>query len=105
MGCNNCLQVAMYAGHATKIWCVAFSADGACIASGSTDGKINVWSMHGTLGSEKVFATPRDVIDLAYMNPNQLMVISRGGSITIWDVELASRIEQHTHLVNLMLFP
>jgi len=98
------LQVTMYAGHATPVWCVAFSADGACIASGSADGEVHVWSMDGTLGSEKVFATPKDMIYLVYTNPNKLMVISRGGSTAIWDVESGSCIEQHQTLGQLRAF-
>jgi len=63
------LQVAMYAWTCNKNLVCCILCRWCMHSIREHDGKINVWSMHGTLGSEKVFATPRDVIDFGIYEP------------------------------------
>jgi len=54
--------------------------------------------------SEKVFEVLEYVTWLAYISPNRLMVASLRGSITVWDIESASCIDQHDNLGRLRAF-
>jgi len=54
--------------------------------------------MDVTRRSVKMLRSPGPVISLAFISSNRLLVASKGGSITIWELQSASCIEQH-HLL------
>ena len=48
-------QVCTLTGHAGWVECIAFSSDGKCIVSGSTDGLVKIWDA-GTGAEVRFFA-------------------------------------------------
>jgi len=88
------LQVDEYTGNLGAVQWVAFSADGLRIASAWFD-EVHVWTTGAAHHSAKVLEAPGEVLWLAFLLPDRLAVASRGGSISIWEPESGSCVEQH----------
>lgn len=83
-----------YMHHTAPILCVAASADGKFVVTGSVDRKLIVWNAH-TLKPIKAFSQHRDsVTGLAFRRgTNQLYSSSKDRTIKIWSLDELAYIE------------
>src|SRR5882762_3521120 len=97
------LEVGVYTEHSSPVLLVVFSADDQRIASVDVDGFVHIWSADTSHKSISVLKAP-GAISLASVPPSRLLIVSKSGSVTVWEVETASCIEQYDHLGPLSAF-
>ena len=88
------LQVSEYTGHWDWVQRVAFSVDGLRIASACNRCEVHVWTTSANHRSTTVLKARGHVLWLAFLPPDRLAVASDGGSISIWELESGSCVEQ-----------
>jgi WD40 repeat protein len=74
----------IYRGHADKVFAVAWSPDGQCIASGSRDGAIQLWNPRD-VSNPIVYHSTHCILTLAW-SPNGLLLAAgdTAGVVRIW---------------------
>jgi len=107
-------------GHTNAIFAVAFSPDGALLASGSADATIAVWQVadgtllktllgHTATISSLLFIPPMQEEDALEEGALRLASAGRDGSIRLWDLCTATiiqRLEGHTNgVTSIVLHP
>src|SRR5258705_1249277 len=99
------LEVGVYAEHSAAVYSVAFSPDNQRIASGDDQGKVHVWSTDAGLHrSEKILEVFDRVTWLEFVGPNRVIVASKCGSVTVWELESASCVERHDDFGEFLAF-
>ena len=99
-------QIASLAGHTDEVTSVAFSPDGATLASGSLDGRTILWDVE----SRGPIATLHDdgVHSVSFSPDGALLASgSRDGRVTLWNVETreqAASLRGHTDGVHSVSF-
>jgi WD40 repeat protein len=76
-------------GHTSDVGCLAFSADGKLLASGSVDGVIKLWYMATSKERKTVKGDAVSVYSVAF-SPDGKLLASGGsqGAVRLWDVEM-----------------
>ena len=90
-------------GHTKPLTSLAFSPDGALLASGSLDGSAMIWD---PVSGEMLFqianeANPLEVFGVAFVGDGKTLATrSRAGSVTLWDMDHEHWTELACSIVN-----
>lgn len=80
-------------GHKKSVWSLAWSPDGACLASGGNDKIVRIWNVaKGETTAE--FTAPDYVTDLAWSPDGELLVAASREHITVWSSETADSVKE-----------
>ncbi|CCA75946.1 related to WD40-repeat protein (notchless protein) [Serendipita indica DSM 11827] len=99
-----------YRGHGAPVMNIAFSPDGACIASGSIDRTIRMWDAQTGAQIGQPFVGHRGAVNSVAFSPDGCRVVSGGADKTVrlWDTktgqQIGKAIESHAHGVYSVAF-
>ena len=81
-------------GHTNRVLALAYSPNGALIASAGDDQKIQVWSVDRNISVVTLNGHQLKIVDLAFYGNNRLISASEDKSIRIWDVAKGSELDR-----------
>lgn len=80
-------QLATFAGHPTCVWCVAFSPDGALLATGGYDGTVKLWDVAAGTEKASIAAHKNWITSIAFSPDGQtLATASDDTTVKLWNV-------------------
>jgi WD40 repeat protein len=74
-------------GHESIVGTVAFSPDGALLASGALDGAINLWQVSDGKLLKTLKGHTDNIMGVAFMKNGQLASVSSDGTTRLWGVK------------------
>jgi WD40 repeat protein len=83
------MEISLLARHQQSVNSVAFSPDGAYLASGSTDGTVHLWKCDGAKTDEaaKLDANPKGVNAVAFSKDGRVLAAGcADGTVVLWNV-------------------
>ena len=75
-----------WVGHWGKINSLAFSPDGAQLASGGEDGRVTIWDVKSGKALKTLEKSARPVLSLSFVALQSLSALSRDGKVMLWNL-------------------
>ncbi len=94
--------------HKTALTCLAFSADGAMLATAAKDRQVRLWNMASLVKKGDLIGHTDDVAALAFSPDNKTLASAgRDGSVRLWhtwSAQAMATLERHSGVVHALAF-